>query len=159
MSQLLDLLQKDARKTNAELAELLGLDEAAVSQEIAQLEQDGTIMGYTAIIDREQHQPNKVTAMIEVRLSPERGGGFDRLANRIAAFPQVKSCFLMSGSYDLLTIVEGEDLREVARFVSETLSTMNGILSTATHFQLKTYKANGLLRSSQPDPDRLPVSP
>lgn len=159
MSQLLELLQKNARATNAELAELLGQDEAAVAAEIKQLEADGTIMGYTAIVDQEQHRPHTVTAMIEVRLSPERGGGFDRLAHRVAAFPQVKSCFLMSGSYDLLVIVEGDDLREVARFVSETLSTMNGILSTATHFQLKTYKANGHLRSSQGEPDRLPVSP
>ena len=159
MSQLLDLLQKNARTSNTELAELLGTSEAAVAAEIAELEAAGTIMGYTAIVDAEQHHPNHVTSMIEIRISPERGGGFDHLANRIAQFPQVKSCFLMSGTYDLLTIVEGQDLREVARFVSETLSTMNGILSTATHFQLKTYKANGLLRSHTGEPDRLPVSP
>ncbi|MFT4641563.1 MAG: DNA-binding Lrp family transcriptional regulator [Verrucomicrobiales bacterium] len=159
MSQLLELLQKNARQTNAELAELLGRDEAAVTAELTELEKDGTIMGYTAILDPERHEPNKATAMIEIRLSPERGGGFDRLAHRVAAFPEVKSCFLMSGTYDLLAIVEGEDLREVARFVSETLSTMSGILSTATHFQLKTYKANGLLQSSEREMDRLPVSP
>ena len=159
MNQLLELLQKNARQSNGELAELLGRDEASVAREIAQLETDGTIMGYTAVIDPEQHEPNKVTATIEVRVTPERDGGFDRLALRIAAFPQVKSCFLISGSYDLLVIVEGEDLREVASFVSETLATMNGILSTATHFLLKIYKANGLLRSSHGEPSRLPVSP
>ncbi len=159
MSQLLELLQKNARTSNADLAELLGRDEAEIEREIAELEKDGTIMGYTAILDPERHQPNKVTSMIEVRHSPERGGGFDRLAHRIAAFPQVKSCFLMSGSYDLLVVVEGDDLREVAQFVSEKLSTMSGILSTATHFQLKTYKANGLLRAASGDPERLPVSP
>lgn len=159
MNQLLELLQKNARTSNAQLAEWLGRDEATVAKEIEDLESNGTIMGYTAVVDPERQEPNKVTSMIEVRLSPERGGGFDRLAHRIAAFPQVKSCFLMSGAYDLLVIVEGDDLREVAQFVSEKLSTMSGILSTATHFQLKTYKANGLLRSQQGEPDRLPVSP
>ncbi len=159
MNPLLDLLKKDARQSPAELAELLGRDAAAVAQEIAALEADGIIMGYSAILDPERHEPNRVTAMIEVRLSPERGGGFDRTAKRIAAFPQVTSCYLMSGSYDLLVMVEGDDLREVARFVSETLSTMNGILSTATHFQLKTYKAHGILQANETEDKRLPVSP
>lgn len=159
MNQLLELLQKNARQSDAELAELLGKDASTVSSELAALEQDGTIMGYSAIIDQERFAPNKATAMIEVKLTPERQGGFDRLARRIAAFPQVKSCFLMSGAYDLLVIVEGDDIREVARFVSETLSTMQGIVSTATHFQLKTYKSNGLLQSVQEEPERLPVSP
>lgn len=159
MNQLLELLQKNARQTDAEIAELLGREATEVSAELEALEKDGTIMGYTAILDQERYAPTKATAMIEVRLTPERGGGFDRLANRIAAFPQVKSCFLMSGSYDLLVIVDGEDIREIARFVSETLSTMNGILSTATHFQLKTYKANGLLQSVPGESQRLPVTP
>ena len=159
MNQLLELLQKNARQTDSEIAELLGREAADVSAELEALVKDGTIMGYTAILDQERYAPTKATAMIEVRLTPERGGGFDRLANRIAAFPQVKSCFLMSGSYDLLVIVDGEDIREIARFVSETLSTMNGILSTATHFQLKTYKANGLLQSVPSESQRLPVTP
>ena len=159
MNPLLELLQKNARQSDAELAELLGREPADVAAELAAMEADGTIMGYTAILDQERHEPNKATAMIEVRISPERGGGFDRIAKRIASFPQVKSCFLMSGAYDLLAIVEGNDLREVALFVSETLSTMQGILSTATHFQLKTYKANGLLQTPQGEPERLPVSP
>ena len=159
MNQLLELLQKHARQSDAELAELLGKDASTVASELTALEQDGTIMGYSAIIDQERFAPNKATAMIEVKLTPERQGGFDRMARRIAAFPQVKSCFLMSGAYDLLVIVEGDDIREVARFVSETLSTMQGIVSTATHFQLKTYKSNGLLQSVQEEPERLPVSP
>ena len=159
MNQLLELLQKNARQTDAELAELLGREATDVTTELAALEKDGTIMGYSAILDQERYAPNNATAMIEVRLRPERGGGFDRLANRVASFPQVKSCVLMSGAYDLLVIVEGDDIREIARFVSETLSTMNGILSTATHFQLKTYKANGLRQSVPGELERLPVSP
>ncbi len=159
MKALLELLTKNARYTNEELAALLGEEEAAVAAAIQEMESAGTIIGYAAILDHEKSTPHKVTATIEVRLSPERGGGFDRLAHRIAAFDQVKSCYLMSGSYDLLVVVEGEDLREVARFVSEKLSTMNGVLSTATHFQLKTYKDHGHLQGVSHGSDRLPVTP
>ena len=159
MSALLDQLQRNARQTNAELAELLGMDEAAVAAELSRLEEEGAILGYTAVLDQERHAPNHVTAMIEVKITPEREGGFDRLASRIAKFPQVKSCFLMSGSYDLAVVVEGNDLREVARFVSEKLSSMDGIVAAATHFQLKTYKSNGHLRVVQEGGDRFPVTP
>ena len=100
-----------------------------------------------------------MVGIIEVKLTPERDGGFDRLAARIAKFDQVLSCYLMSGSYDLLLVVEGEDLMEVARFVSEKLSTMEGVLSTATHFRLKTYKENGFAFGGDEDPERLPVAP
>ncbi|MEM9016486.1 MAG: Lrp/AsnC ligand binding domain-containing protein, partial [Verrucomicrobiota bacterium] len=96
---------------------------------------------------------------IEVKLTPERDGGFDRLARRIAKFDQVSSCYLMSGSYDLAVIVEGDDLREVARFVSEKLSSLDGVLSTATHFQLKIYKQSGFLASDSHEDERLPVTP
>lgn len=159
MSALLDQLQRNARQTNAELAELLGMDEAAVAAELSRLEEEGAILGYTVVLDHERHAPNHVTAMIEVKITPERDGGFDRLASRIAKFPQVQSCFLMSGSYDLAVVVEGNDLREVARFVSEKLSSMDGIVSAATHFQLKTYKSNGHLRVVSEGGDRLPVTP
>ncbi len=159
MNTLLEQLQRNARQSNAELAEMLGMDEVAVAAEVTRLENEGAILGYTAIVDHEQHEPNHVTAMIEVKVTPERDGGFDRLATRIAKFPQVKSCFLMSGSYDLAVVVEGSDLREVARFVSEKLSSMNGIVSAATHFQLKTYKSNGHLRVVNDEGERLPVTP
>ena len=100
-----------------------------------------------------------VAALIEVKLTPEREGGFDRLAERIAKFDQVSSCYLMSGGYDLAVFVEGEDLREVARFVTEKLSTLDGVLSTATHFQLKVYKQSGFLAASEVETDRLAVTP
>ena len=94
-----------------------------------------------------------------MKLTPERDGGFDRLAQRIARFDQVRSCYLMSGGYDLAVFVEGEDLREVARFVSERLSTLDGVLSTATHFQLKVYKQSGFAAGTAPDDERLAVTP
>ncbi len=100
-----------------------------------------------------------VSAFIEVRVTPERGGGFDRLAMRIARFDQVVSCYLASGGYDLMVVVEASDLREVARFVSEKLSSLDGVLSTATHFRLKTYKENGFLFEAEPETDRLAVTP
>ena len=98
-----------------------------------------------------------VSALIEVKLTPERDGGFDRIARRIGNFSQVSSCYLMSGGYDLAVIVEGEDLREVARFVSEKLSTLDGVISTATHFQLKVYKQSGFLATDTHEDERLSV--
>jgi DNA-binding Lrp family transcriptional regulator len=100
-----------------------------------------------------------VTAFIEVSITPERGGGFDRLAERIARFDEVKTCWLMSGGYDLAVMVEGGNLREIARFVSEKLSTVEGVISTATRFRLKTYKQNGMLLSRGERTERLPVAP
>ena len=100
-----------------------------------------------------------MSAFIEVRCTPERGDGFNRLAQRIARFEEVKSCYLMSGGYDLLVMVEAENLQGVARFVSEKLSNLHGILSTATHFRLKTYKLNGLLFHEEPESDRISVAP
>ena len=111
------------------------------------------------MVDSAQTAHAAVVGIIEVKLTPEREGGFDRLARRIARFDQVVSCYLMSGGYDLLLSVEGGDLMEVARFVSEKLSTMEGVLSTATHFRLKTYKENGFAHGGDDDPERLPVAP
>lgn len=156
---LLQLLRRQARHTHHELAELLSLSEEEVRARIAAWEKDGTILGYQAVVDPEQAGDDDVSAFIEVRLTPERGGGFDRLALRIARFEQVVSCYLASGGYDLMVVVEGSDLREVARFVTEKLSTMDGVLSTATHFRLKTYKENGFLFDGEGAPERLAVSP
>ena len=100
-----------------------------------------------------------VTAVIEVRITPERGSGFDWLAMRIARFREVESCYLMSGGYDLLVVVEGADLQEIAKFVAEKLSTMKGVISTTSHFRLKTYKENGTLLERDPRPQRLPIAP
>jgi len=130
---LLQLLRSKARHTDAELAELLSLSPAQVQERIAAWEKDGTILGYQAVTDPELAEAGNVSAFIEVKLTPERGGGFDRLAMRIARFDQVASCYLASGGYDLMVVVEGKDLRDVARFVSEKLSTLDGVLSTATN--------------------------
>ena len=156
---LLDLLRRNARHTPKELAEILDLPEAEVKARIAEWEGDGTIAGYQAVIDADRAGDRDVSAFIEVKLTPERGGGFDRLAMRIARFEQVTSCYLASGGYDLMVVVEGGDLREVARFVSEKLSTMDGVLSTAKHFRLKTYKENGFLLEGESETQRLAVAP
>ena len=156
---LLQLLCLKARYTHKELADALSLTENDVKERIANWEKDGTIAGYQAVIDPDRAGDEGVSAFIEVKLTPERGGGFDRLALRISKFDQVKSCYLASGGYDLMVVVEGGDLRDVARFVSEKLSTMDGVLSTATHFRLKTYKENGFLFEKIDLPDRLPVAP
>lgn len=159
MEALLELLQQNAKLSAAELADRLGQEEEAVSRRVAELEREKVILGYHGVIDREKAGDRSVVALIEVKLSPERGGGFDRLAERIARFDQVSSCYLMSGGYDLAVAVMGEDLREVARFVTEKLSTLDGVLSTATHFQLKVYKQSGFLAGSDSEPERLPVTP
>ena len=143
--QLISLLQQNARASTEDLAKELNTTEAAVEQKIADLERDGVLLGYLAVVDRAKMGGNSVTATIEVRITPEREGGFDRLAVRISKFAEVQSCYLMSGGYDLLVVVQGETLQEVAAFISEKLSTIKGVISTATHFRLKSYKENGVL--------------
>ena len=156
---LLELLKRKARFTHQELADLLSSDSETVAARLAAWEKDGTIRGYHAVIDAEAAGDTSVSAFIEVKVTPERGGGFDRLAMRVARFDQVVSCYLASGGYDLMVVVEGGDLREVARFVSEKLSTMEGVLSTATHFRLKTYKENGFIFDHEITQERLAVAP
>ncbi len=156
---LLQLLRTKARYSHSEIADLLSLTPDQVNVRIAAWEKDGTILGYQAVVDPEKADADAVSAFIEVKVTPERGGGFDRLALRIARFEQVTSCYLASGGYDLMVVVEGGDLREVARFVSEKLSTLDGVLSTATHFRLKTYKENGFIFEREAASERLAVSP
>lgn len=154
-----DLLEKNARYSPAEIAELTGLDEAAVAARIEELERSGAILGYHAIIDPELTSAERVTAFIEVKLVPERDGGFDGMALRISKFDQVRSCYLMSGGYDLVVMVDGKSLQDVASFVAQKLSTLEGVTSTSTHFLLKTYKQDGFLAHDESEPTRLPVSP
>ena len=156
---LLKILRRNGRSSSADLAERASLSEEVVETQISAWEADGTVLGYQAVVDQARTGHAAVVGIIEVKLTPEREGGFDRLATRIAKFDQVLSCYLMSGAYDLLLVLEGQDLMEVARFVSEKLSTMEGVLSTATHFRLKTYKENGFAFAGDEDPDRLPVAP
>ena len=162
MDALLHLLQRDGRATPADLAAQLGPNVTAddVAARLAAFEANGTILGYQAIVDPERTaDTGAVSAVIEVRLTPEREGGFDRLAVRVAGFEPVRACYLMSGGYDLLVFVEGRNLREVATFVSEKLSPLGGVVSTSTHFRLKAYKENGVLLTQMPAPERLAVSP
>jgi DNA-binding Lrp family transcriptional regulator len=157
--KLLSILRRKARASYGELADMINSTEEEVAQKISDWERDQTILGYHAVTNPETIGDTSVSAFIEVRLTPERGGGFDRMAMRIARFDQVVSCYLASGGYDLMVVVEGPDLREVARFVSEKLSSLDGVLSTATHFRLKTYKENGFLFERETETDRLAVSP
>ncbi|MBR0056143.1 MAG: Lrp/AsnC family transcriptional regulator [Kiritimatiellae bacterium] len=159
MERLLELLREDARRTPAQLAPLLGEEAAAVAGRIAEYEAGGVIRGYQAIVNTDLVEENVVRAVIELRISPTRERGFDRIADRVARFAEVESMFLMSGGYDLLLFVKGRNLQEVAKFVSSRLATIEGVLSTATHFMLKTYKDQGVLMESRDDDERLKVTP
>jgi DNA-binding Lrp family transcriptional regulator len=159
MDPLIELLRNNSNQSHKDVALALGLSEAEVAARVAAAEADGTILGYSAVVDRLKAGDRRVTALIEVRITPEPNGGFDRLARRIAKFDQVRDCFLMSGGYDLAVVVEGKDLLDVATFVAEKLSTLGGVLSTATHFQLKPYKQGGFLANGLGDEERLPVAP
>jgi len=159
MDALLELLHQNATIPRGDLAKMLNLSVEEIDSRIERYEKDQVILGYQAVVDPEKIDADAVNAFIEVSITPERGGGFDRLAERIARFDEVKSCWLMSGGYDLAILVEGNNLREIARFVSEKLSTVEGVVSTATRFRLKTYKQNGMLLSRAPSVERLPVTP
>lgn len=156
---LLELLKKDARCPVDDLAARTGIPAAEVEGKLAAWEADGTILGYKAIVDPEKAERDEVVAVIEVKMTPERGGGFDRLAQRISRFDQVRACYLMSGGYDLAVFIHGRDLREIASFVSQKLSTLEGVLSTATHFVLKAYKEGGFLVGGSAENERLSVAP
>ena len=159
MEALIDLLQKNALTPREDIARMLDLTVAQVETEIARLEHEGVILGYQAIINREKWDTDIVTAVIEVKITPERDGGFDRVASRIARFEEVQTCYLMGGGHDLLIVVEGKSLRSIAGFVAEKLSTIEAVQATATHFRLKTYKENGAFHHFEHLPERLAVSP
>ncbi|WP_244232719.1 Lrp/AsnC family transcriptional regulator [Methylacidiphilum caldifontis] len=158
LNDIVRLLERNARLDVADIASALGISTDEVSRLLAELEKEKYILAYRTIFDPEKIQGKPVRAVIEVKITPERGGGFDKLSRRIAAFEEVTSCFLMSGAYDLLVFLEGESLKEVALFVSEKLATLPGVISTATHFMLKTYKEQGIIFST-PVHSRLPISP
>ena len=159
MDELLNILKKNARTSLEDMAKMIRSTPAAVAARMEEYEKEGTIRGYRALINEDHLKEDRVTAVIEVKVQPEREGGFDRIARRISGFPEVVNMHLMSGKYDLLLFVEGKNLREVAMFVSERLSTLDGVLSTGTHFMLKTYKQDGVLMDGEKADDRLQVSP
>lgn len=159
MDPLLKLLRENASLTSAQLAQILNDRPENIAARVKDFESANVILGYRTILNEEKLGRDIVRAVIEVKITPEREGGFNRLAERIAKYTEVSSCYLMSGGYDLLVIIEGATLREVATFVSEKLATIQGVLSTATHFMLKPYKVDGILMTTERNEERLAVSP
>ena len=159
MKQLVDLLRQNARLTNAQLATMLGISEEEVAKEIRALEEKGTIIGYSAIINEEEFDKNCVTAFIELKVSPQVDCGYDDIAEIIAHHKEVDSVQLMSGSFDLAVTIRGTNLREIALFVSDRLATLDGVLSTTTHFILQRYKEKGIFFKNDDIDERGLVSP
>lgn len=159
MNEILKLILDGEPLSIGQIAEILHRTEAEIEAGLAALKEKGIFLGWRPVIDPTKIDSEVVRAVIEIRIRPERDGGFDRLALRIARFQEVESCYLMSGGYDLMAIVSGHSLHQVARFISERLSTMDGVLSTATHFLLRAYKEQGfeLVKTSH-DPDKPTVS-
>ena len=153
-TRILTLLDRNAKLTEEEIAVQVDLPVTEVQDIIKAAENDRLILGYRTVVDWDKIVENTVTAMIEVRITPQQDLGFDRIARRIYSFPQVKDCFLMSGGFDLLLIVEDRSLKDVANFVSEKVAQLDNVLSTATHFILKKYKANGMTYEKHGENDR-----
>lgn len=141
--QILRVIEKNSRVSIKELAVRLGMEEIEVANELKAMEEEGVICGYHTLIDWEKTSIETVSALIEVRVTPQRGQGFDSIAERIYQYPEVNSVYLISGGYDLLVNIEGKSLKEISMFVSDKLSTLDSVLSTATHFVLKKYKDHG----------------
>ena len=157
--QILAIIEKNSRISVKELAVILGAEEIDVANELKAMEEEGIICGYHTMIDWEKTDIEKVTALIEVRITPQRGQGFDKLAERIYKYPEVNSVYLISGGYDLLVSLEGKSLKQVSSFVSDKLSTLDGVLSTATHFVLKKYKGHGTILGKKYEDTREMITP
>jgi len=159
MSKVLEFLLRGERLSTSEMAEVLRIPTQDVEAEMDRLEADGTLLGWIPVLNPDKLDEQRVSAVIELKISPEREGGFDRVAMRVSRFEEVQTCYLMSGAYDLLVIVSGRNLQDVARFVSEKLATLGGVLSTATHFLLRPYKEHGhLLLEEDGNPEKPAVS-
>lgn len=159
MKELLELLEQNHTLTVKQLAAILGKPEDEIAAALKQLQDDKIIVKYQTIINWEKAGVDIVTAVIEVRITPQREVGFDAIAERIYRFPEVRSLYLMSGAYDLQVIVEGNTLKEVADFVSTKLATIEGVVSTTSHFLLKKYKEDGVIIEDKEEDRRLAVSP
>ena len=159
MRELLELLEHDARRSIKELATMLGRSEYEVEEQMKKLEKDKIILGYNTMIDWQKYGNNTVTAIIEVNLTPQREFGFDAIAERIYRFDEVKTVYLMSGGFDLLVIIEGKTLNNIADFVARRLSTIEGVTSTRSHFMLKPYKKDGIIIGDKEKDHRLVITP
>lgn len=157
--KILNYIEKNSRVELKELAVLLGMKEVDVANELAAMEADGTICGYHTLINWDNVTTDRVNALIEVRVTPQRGKGFDEIAERIYKYPEVHATYLISGGYDLLVSIEGKSLRQVSTFVSEKLSTIDEVISTATHFILKKYKDHGTIMNEKKDDERIMMTP
>ncbi len=152
--KILSIIEKNSRIAIDELASMLGASEIDVANQIKALEEEGVICGYHTLIDWEKTSIETVSALIEVRVTPQRGQGFDHIAERIYQYPEVNALYLISGGYDLLVNIEGKSLKEVSAFVSDKLSTLDSVLSTATHFVLKKYKDHGTILEAKHNDER-----
>lgn len=157
--QILKAIDKNSKISAADLAIMLGTTEEEIISTIEQLEQENVICGYPTLINWDKVEGERVTALIELKVTPQRGLGFDKIAERIYQFTEVQTVYLMSGGFDLTVILEGKTMREVANFVSEKLAPMDAILSTATHFVLKKYKEHGLPLVQTKQDERMLITP
>ncbi len=159
MQDVLKILEKDPRRSAAQIATMTGRSEGEVAAFVREAEADGTIVRYKTVVNWEKRGHEPVIALIEVRVAPQRGAGFDAIASRIARFPEVRSCYLVSGAYDLALVVTGETMKEISAFVSERLSTLDSVQGTTTHFLMKRYKEDGELLNVVEERTRLAVTP
>lgn len=154
MNDILEILEKNAKATCEQISVMAGIAVEDVEKQIKEFERDGIILGYNATIDWEKTDKEAVQALIEVKVTPQRSEGFDKVAERIFRFPEVKDCYLMSGGFDLTVIVEGLTMKEVALFVAEKLAPIDSVVGTATHFVLKKYKDKGIIFGKRMQSDR-----
>ena len=157
--KILELIDKNSKLTEKEMAIMLGTTEDVVKQEISRMEEEHIICGYPTLIDWDKVSHEKVTALIEVKVTPQRGQGFDSIAERIYRFDEVETVYLMSGGFDLTVVIRSRSMREVANFVSEKLAPMEAVLSTSTHFVLKKYKEQGIQLELEKKDERIVVTP
>ena len=160
MDEILEILSKDARISPAEIAKLTGTSVASVKKAIAKYEKNGTILKYRAVLnpDMVKESGSVVRALIEVSVTPQKNVGFDSIAERIYSFPEVTSCYLMSGTYDLLVVVEGKNIHTISNFVAEKLAPLENVRGTVTHFLLKKYKEDGVILKHREEQKRIAIS-
>ncbi len=159
MNEILRILEEDARKTPQQIATMTGIPLSKVKETIKQAERDRTILRYKAMVNWDKLGDEQVTALVEVRLEPQRDVGFDAIAERIYRFPEARSVYLLSGTYDLAVFVTGKTMQEVASFVTQKLAPLEGVRGTATHFLLKRYKEDGEVLEGEERPKRVPLMP
>ena len=157
--KILTFIEKNSRFDLKELAIMLGMEQAEVLNELEELESEGIICGYHTMIDWDKVDTDMVTALIEVRVTPQRGEGFDNIAERIYKYPEVDSVYLMSGGYDLMVMLQGKTLKEVSGFVTNKLSTLDTVISTVTHFILRKYKDHGTILNKKHEDERMIITP